>query len=128
MYQLDNGLEQYYKLVDVPSPKVSLGWSVFHNSVTNETVGLTVSNRRTTGFKRVKAHRVEVDFRTVTVEQLESLVARHCPYIEKLQPKETVEQGTEEQGNEGEGVTTPVDDTVQAQEVTEIPKQKRVKS
>lgn len=126
-YQLSNGLERLFLLVGVPSPKVSLAWAVFYNSTTGETVGLTVSNRRTVGFKRVKEHRVEVNFDAVTVEQLESLVARHCPYIKKLQQTETVEQGTEEE-NEGEGVTTPVDDTVQAQNVTELPKQKRVKS
>lgn len=102
MYQLQNGLEQYYELVDVPSPKVSLGWSVFHNALTNETVGLTISNRRTEGFKRVKAHRQEIDFRTVTVSELQGLVEKHCPYV-KIKPIEETE--SVENGYEGEGET-----------------------
>lgn len=77
-----------YKVVGVKAGhKVQLNWSVFATHAVNgkelQRVGVPISAPKPEG-TRIKRYIETIDFSKATIQQMEGLLQKHCPYIERI--------------------------------------------
>ena len=62
---------------------VSIGWISVKNA-DNHIFGIAPGERIPEGYRRHQRYREVIDFSTLTEKECEALLAKHCPFIEKI--------------------------------------------